>query len=80
MLTKRKKSFCIIRGEKIFFEEPEKKRKKGGEQVPSRPYVEQYEKDFFSEKCPKQPEKAKKHTKKECFDTLLFRMFEGYSR
>ena len=23
MLTKRKKSFCIIRGEKIFFENPE---------------------------------------------------------
>ena len=71
-----KNPFRLAGGEKIFFEEPEKKRKKGGEQVPSRPYIKQYEKDFFSEKCPKQPEKAKKHAKKERLPTLLFRISE----
>jgi hypothetical protein len=55
---------------------PKRGEKRAGEQVPSRPYVKQYEKDFFSEKCPKQPEKAKKYAKKERLPTLLFRMSE----
>ena len=71
-----KNPFCLADGEKICFEEHEKRRKKGGVQLPSRSYVEQYEKDFFGEKCPKQPEKAKKHAKKERLSTLLFRVSE----
>ena len=76
IIVKRKKSFLSCGQRKNIFEEPEKRRKKGGEQVPSRPCVKQYEKDFFSEKCPKQPEKAKKYAKKERRQTLLFRMSE----
>ena len=72
-----KNPFRLAGGEKIFFEEPEKKRKKGGEQVPSRPYVEQYEKDFFSEKCPKQPEKAKKHAKRSVDKRSFFVCLNG---
>ena len=48
-----KNPFRLAGGEKIFFEEAEERRKKGGVQLPFRPYVEQYEKDFFGEKYPK---------------------------
>ena len=71
-----KNPFCLVDDEKIFFEEAEKGRKKGGVQFPSRLWVKLKKKDFLSEKCPKQPEKAKKHVKKERLLTLLFRMSE----
>lgn len=50
MLTKRKKSFCIIRGEKIFFENPKGEKKDGGK---PRPHVKLQEKNFLSKKCQK---------------------------
>ena len=50
MLTKRKKSFCIIRGEKIFFGNPE-----GGEKGrrQAEAACQASEKRFFSEKFQK---------------------------
>lgn len=77
IVVKRKKSFLSCGQRKNIFEEPEKRRKKGGVQLPSRSYVEQYEKDFFGEKCPKQPEKAKKHAKRSVDKRSFFVYLNG---
>lgn len=62
-----KNPFCLADGEKICFEEHEKRRKKGGVQLPSRPYVKHYEKDFFQRKMPKTARKSEKTRKKGAF-------------
>ena len=77
MIVRQKNPFRLAGGEKIFFEEPEKRRKKGGEQLPSRPYVEQYEKDFFAKNARNSPKKRKNTQKRSVYLRSFFVCLNG---